>query len=293
MKIYQLEYFVTLCHFSNMSRASQALHISQPSLSSAIHELEEEFGVKLFNRRSKGLEITDAGMVLQDEANIILNQTKTLKKRMESLGKANQSIKLGITPLTSSLYLPEILTTATIEYPYLKLNTYENEAFEVIQQVSDGKLDAALVSSKESISQALNYIYLGEIQFCAFVNINNPLSQKESLQLQDLRNIPLVIPGSESHFSVELIQNFQKRGIQMNVLLQSNMLKAMQSIVEKNQAVAILYKDAIENSSCIAQLPLLDLNYVFSARFIWRADTPLSAGLNRLIKLIRQMYASH
>ena len=64
MKLLQLKYFQTICKYNNITRASNELHVSQPSLSNVIRDLEEEFGVTLFQRLSKGLSLTEEGKVL-------------------------------------------------------------------------------------------------------------------------------------------------------------------------------------------------------------------------------------
>ena len=79
MKLKQLEYFQTICKYNNITRAAEELHISQPSLSGVIRELEEEFQVPLFHRLSKGLIPTEQGTVLLEEAALVLGQAQHLK----------------------------------------------------------------------------------------------------------------------------------------------------------------------------------------------------------------------
>ena len=73
MTLIQLKYFQTICKYNNITRASAELHVSQPSLSNAVKELEREFGVSLFTRRSRGLELTPEGRYFLDEADKLLD----------------------------------------------------------------------------------------------------------------------------------------------------------------------------------------------------------------------------
>ena len=72
MTLVQLKYFQTVCKYNNITRASNELHISQPSLSNAIKDLEKEFGISLFYRFSKGLVLTEEGSLFLEETNHLL-----------------------------------------------------------------------------------------------------------------------------------------------------------------------------------------------------------------------------
>ena len=87
MKLYQLQYFTSVCgHSCNISRAAEALHISQPSVSNAIRDLEEEFGVCLFQRINRKLRITREGEIFLAMATDLLSRSESVVNRMRDLG---------------------------------------------------------------------------------------------------------------------------------------------------------------------------------------------------------------
>lgn len=92
MKLSQLEYFQTICKHCNLTRAAEELHVSQPSLTHVIHDLEQEFGLTLFLRQNKGLVLTEEGRQFLDETNRLLEQTNYFVSRMKILGQSNQVV---------------------------------------------------------------------------------------------------------------------------------------------------------------------------------------------------------
>ena len=96
MKLLQLQYFCTACKYNNITRASEELHISQPSISNAIKELEAEFGVILFKRLKKGFTLTREGETLLRHAQELLQHAERITKIMTDRGPENNSIRIGI-----------------------------------------------------------------------------------------------------------------------------------------------------------------------------------------------------
>ena len=142
MKLTQLYYFQTICKYQNITRAATELHISQPSLSNAIKELENEFGVPLFFRLSKGLALTDEGRVLLAETDKLLQQAEHLASSMNALKTAGQTIRLGVPPMLAALIFPQLLQAFHAAYPDVSLQMVENGSLTNRNLVLDGVLDA-------------------------------------------------------------------------------------------------------------------------------------------------------
>ncbi|CDA78706.1 transcriptional regulator [Clostridium sp. CAG:242] len=104
MKLSQLEYFQTICKHCNLTRAAEELHVSQPSLTHVIHDLEQEFGLTLFLRQNKGLVLTEEGRQFLDETNRLLEQTNYFVSRMKILGQSNQVVHFGLPPASATLF---------------------------------------------------------------------------------------------------------------------------------------------------------------------------------------------
>jgi DNA-binding transcriptional LysR family regulator len=101
MELYQLKSFLTIAYEKNLTRAAEALHLSQSALSSQIKLLEEDLGVSLFSRTSRGMAITDQGRILMTHAQDVLETASQLQKRAEEMSRgitATVSIGLNTDP---------------------------------------------------------------------------------------------------------------------------------------------------------------------------------------------------
>ncbi len=118
MTLIQLKYFQTICKYNNITRASAELHVSQPSLSNAVKELEREFGVSLFTRRSRGLELTPEGRYFLDEADKLLEQAEQLTTNMKHMSTTDRTLTLGLPAMSGSLVFTDLLLCPFSRYTY-------------------------------------------------------------------------------------------------------------------------------------------------------------------------------
>lgn len=152
MKLSQLEYFQIICKHCNLTRAAEELHVSQPSLTHVIHDLEQEFGLTLFLRQNKGLVLTEEGRQFLDETNRLLEQTNYFVSRMKILGQSNQVVHFGLPPASATLFFPPIIHQLHRQYPQIKVNIVESGSIMNHQKILDGKLDLAMISSDSPVS---------------------------------------------------------------------------------------------------------------------------------------------
>ena len=108
MNLVQLKYFQAVCKYQSVSAAAEYLYISQPTLSSAIKELEREFGVSLFRRHHRGMVLTPEGTELLKHCERLLSHADQVERIMSDFGKRRNVLRLGVPPMIGSLFLPKI-----------------------------------------------------------------------------------------------------------------------------------------------------------------------------------------
>lgn len=106
MKLHQLRYFQEVCRQQSITKAAENLHISQPAVSAAIRELEEEFDLKLFKRSHKKLALTTEGSYFLLEVEELLEKAKQISDDMTRLQKKNTCIRIGLPPMIEALEVP-------------------------------------------------------------------------------------------------------------------------------------------------------------------------------------------
>lgn len=286
MKLLQLKYFQTICKYNNITRASNELHVSQPSLSNVIRDLEEEFGVTLFQRLSKGLSLTEEGKVLLAHTDKVLACTDDLVEEMTRLGKANQEVKLGIPPMISSIVFPGIMKDLQKTYPMTSLAVTEHGSLTNKTLVSDAQLDAALVSGGEPFSSSLETIDICDVPIHFYVSIENPIACQSEVTFEDLKNIPLVLLKKDTWLTSHILQRFEEAGVKPTVILYTDQLQTIQRLVDNDTAATFLFDGILNTDENMVSLSFKDAP-IAKVRLIWNKNQKPSEGLKNLIHLLK------
>jgi len=143
MDLNHLRSFVAVAQFGHLTRASEAIHLSQPALSSHIKTLEEQFGVMLFERTPSGMTLTPAGRRLLVEAEQIINAVRHLAHSAQDLrGQPTGTLKIGTVLDPSVLRVGELISRALDRYPQIELELHQAMSSDVLVRVRNGTLDA-------------------------------------------------------------------------------------------------------------------------------------------------------
>lgn len=142
MDVRQLRYFSEIVAAKSFTRAADRVRVAQPALGLQIRKLEDELGVPLLHRHSRGVEPTEAGMVLLGHANAILKQIEQAQREVTDLsGPPRGHIVLGITPTASALLATRLVRTCRDSYPGISLNIFEGLSEEIMHRLDDNSLD--------------------------------------------------------------------------------------------------------------------------------------------------------
>lgn len=289
MKLTQLQYFKTVCEYNNITRAAGKLHVSQPSLSHAIKELEEEFGIPLFYRLSKGLTLTKEGEILLEEATKLLNQADLLVSRMNVIRKESQNVKLGVPPMLASLIFPGLLHAYRSNFPDARLQMIENGTLTNKTMVLDGTLDAAIISCDGSLPAAFHYTDLIPFSIYFYVSVQNPAASRASIDMKDTAGLPLVLLAEDSFLTSFLMQYYKTHNLTPNVILYTNQIATIRQLVENNTAVTFLFENILESGGNISMLPVRNLPAI-QTRLVWNASRKVSSATQNLIRLSKAHY---
>ena len=148
MNFQQLEYIVAVNTYKHFARAAQKCFVTQPTLSMMIQRLEEELGVKIFDRNQHPVATTKEGEEIIKRAKSVLTQSEHLKHYAKELnGESFGELKLGIIPTLAPYLLPLFLKTFHEKYPALKIFVKEMVTDEIITKLQNGELDLALLAT--------------------------------------------------------------------------------------------------------------------------------------------------
>ena len=198
MELRVLQYFLMVAREENITRAAGLLHLTQPTLSRQLMQLEEELGVKLFHRSRHRITLTDEGMLLRRRAEeMVALSEKTKEELRQSREQLTGKISIGSGELQSSRFLAGQVARFRKEHPLVRFEFYSGHADHIKERIEHGLLDLGLLSEPVDLSR---YDFLRSPvreEWGVLVREDSPLARLESVRAQDLVSVPLILPQRE------------------------------------------------------------------------------------------------
>ena len=192
MELRQVRYFVRIAELESMTRAAEALFIAQPALSIQIRNLEEELGVQLLTRHSRGVKPTEAGERFLESARRILAEVDSAKASAANNAlKPLEKVRLGINPSTNPELVARILNLVNEQSPTISLSLVEGSSEQICQSLVDGIIDLALVYF---VPDHMNSIQIEPLHHESVVLISQlDEDTPESVALTEVVSMPLIL----------------------------------------------------------------------------------------------------
>lgn len=173
------DYFLTIAKLGSLTKASEALYITQPSLSKYLSRLEESLNIQLFDRSHSPLTLTYAGQLYYDYINTVLGLNQRLQASFDEIrGDVRGEITMGITSWRSSIILPALLPLFHQYYPNIKVNVVEGKSYTFESAMLNNQVDFCLMTIPSNFSLATIYESLGMEKIYLAGNLNHPLVQQ-------------------------------------------------------------------------------------------------------------------
>lgn len=186
MTITQLKYVLAVAEHQNFTKAAEKTFVTQPTLSMQIQKLEQELDILIFDRGKKPIELTAVGKKIVEQARSIVNESERMQDVVDQeKGYIGGAFKLGIIPTVMPTLLPMFLKTFSNRYPKVQLRIEELNTDEIIAQINEGYLDAAIAATpleQEKIAERPLYYE----PFVGYIPENHRLFSKKELETEDL-----------------------------------------------------------------------------------------------------------
>lgn len=195
MELRVLRYFLAICQEKNITKAANDLHISQPSLSRQIKELEDELGVILFIRGHRQIELTEDGYYLRDRARQITTIADNTIDSLEQQKTISGVLNIGAGESPALEPVMRIISQLMHDHPQIKINLTDANADDIERRVKGGTLNFGIVMGDRPLSEFNSIILPWRNRFVAVMNQFHPLAQKEKITPADLVNFPVMLSG--------------------------------------------------------------------------------------------------
>ncbi len=246
MTLEQLRIFLAVVEHLHFTRAAEALYITQPAVSAAIQSLETEYGVRLFHRISRQIEITEAGMLLHVEARKIMEQVTLTERGLRELNNLQRGeLKLGSSLTIGNYWLPDKISQFKLKYPGIFVNCTLGNAEEIGEGTATGRFDLGLVTGdiKPALKSSLEQEVVGRDRLQIVVGKYHPWFKRTEISPEELVTVDWVMRESGSGTQQIFLQALQDWGIephQLNVVLVLSSSEMVKAVVESGVGAAAI-----------------------------------------------------
>ena len=197
MELRVLTYFLTVAREENFTRAAEQLHVTQPTLSRQIADLEAELGVKLFTRSSHNIILTEDGMLLKRRAQeIVALAERTKQDFLFKEENIEGTVTIGSGEFLSTRILTDCIAAFRRKYPLVRYELYSGHADNIRESIERGLLDIGLVAEPIDIRKYEFVSMPVKERWGALVREDSPLAAREYITPQDLTGLPVISPVS-------------------------------------------------------------------------------------------------
>lgn len=289
MELRVLRYFLTVVREGNISKAAELLHVTQPTLSRQLMQLEEELGAQLFIR-GKYLTLTDSGIMLRHRAEEVVNLMDKIEREFDEQNELSGIISIGSGGLSASKILPDILNEFKKKYPKVQYEIYTDNAINIKEKLDKGLLDFGFLLEPIDVEK-YDYIRMREKeQWGILMPADSPLAQKEYIINHDLIGLPL-ITTNRIILQKELANWFGDDFSKLNIFATYNIITNIAMLVNSRMAYALTIKGAVEffDKEHLVFKPLYP-ELSMTSVFVWKKFQPCFGVAEKFLEYFKEKY---
>ena len=229
LNLKRLQYLDAVYQYKNFTQASEALYVSQPAISSAVQALEEELGVRLVVRSSKGVTFTYEGEQFMIWARRILSTCEAAENAMRDLaGTAEQRLRLGISHVLTNPIVPMIFSTFLREHPKAQIYLNEGSMNKHVEMVTGEMLDLAYNAFPTAPeAEELEIIPMGTMEIHAVLHPDHPLARLDRIPLARLGEEKLIMMDAQSKVKELMSREFERHQVIPDILFNYDQVLCM------------------------------------------------------------------
>jgi DNA-binding transcriptional LysR family regulator len=289
MDLAALQVFKTVAHEKSFSRAAEKLYRTQPAISIAMRKLEEWVGQPLFVRGSGARALTDAGALLLEYADRMLNLREEIRKGMKELqGLERGEVAIGVNESSIHALLPA-LDLYRQRYPGVQVRVHRVFSRDVPREVLNHRLDIGVISYlPEERELAAVEFYRDALALVVWPG--HRLANRKEVNIADLGNESFVAHIVGSPYRQRVVQMFARHRVPLRMDIELPTIEGIKRFVEMKRGVAIVPRMCVEQEIARGQLREVRLRQMRILRrlyLIYRQDRPLAAAAQALVEILR------
>lgn len=289
MDVRQLTYFTEVAKQQSFTKAAHKLHVTQPTISKMVRQLESELGTTLLDRSSKHVQLTDAGDVVFERAIQIIQMVDEVHLALEDMEHLKTGhLTLGMPPLIGILFFPQIMKGFQQLFPDISFQLDEIGANIVKERVLSGDLDGGFVMLP---AHDEDYDCIPFVKKDVYVIVHNdhPLATKSTISMRDLENEPLLLFSEDFTLHDRIIQECEDFGFEPTIAFESSQWEFISQMIEHNLGIALFPEPFAHktNPNMVKMIPL-EKPILWEIAFILKKDRYRSQAMRAFLDYVKK-----
>jgi LysR family transcriptional regulator, hydrogen peroxide-inducible genes activator len=292
MNLRDIKYIVTVAEARNFTKAAKFCNVSQPTLSTQIHKVEESLDTKIFERIGNSIKCTPIGLKIVNHANIILAHADAIyeiSRVKEDLFAGK--LRLGVFPTLAPYYLPKIIPVFTERYPQLELILKEEKTGNLLDMLVDGIIDLAFLSLPiKSDSLEVHKIFSEPFYLC--INKNNALNVLEEINYCDLHGQKILLLDEGHCMREQALDICKMVSPEQRHNYGATSLETLREMVSANMGITLMPKMAMRNHENIRYIPFSVPEPSRDIALVWRTGSPRHQLLKKILRTFTTLHSN-
>ncbi len=287
MDLFQLETFLAVAQAGSFSGAAKAVHRTQPAVSQVIRKLEDEIGEPLFDRSSRESLLTDAGKVLQEYAQKMLNLRREAGVSLQELRQAQRGTLVIAANEFTALYLLRPLEEYRRFCPMIKIAVQRSLASSIADQVLDHTVELGVLSFRPE-NPLLQSIAVFRDEMAFVVPPAHPLAKAKNVSIRQLGAESFVAHNVVSPYRLKVLETFKRHKTPLNIEVEMPTIEAIKRFVVAGNGVALVPGITVEHELSrgeLVSIPVKELKLERRLRIVYRRAGQLSHAARAFLKV--------
>ncbi len=292
MHIEYLKYFCEVASIRSISKVAISSHISQPALSQQIQRLEDSLGYKLLERSNKGVELTEAGIIVAKYAKNLIKTYDNMTEDLATINKRNGTIRIEACPTMATYALPCTIYKIKEHFSNYDYNLTSNLSEQIESNILSDICDVGFIQGKPNDSELINSkIGTDRMVLAASIDFNI----KDEITLGELKGYPLVMIHEKDKCRKQIDDSFKEHGFDINnynILFSLDSTESVKSSVLKGHGLSILPYISIKQELYSKQLKIInivDVDLYYDIYIVYKKDHDMNKRIKGFIHFLKEI----
>ncbi|MYV17667.1 LysR family transcriptional regulator [Furfurilactobacillus milii] len=287
MELRVLRYFQAVVREQNISRAAEMLHVSQPTVSRQLKDLEDELGLTLFVRGTRSIQLTNSGEYFASQVDQILSLTDKTLQNLHEEQQINGRVVIGSAEARTFLNVAQSISTLQQHYPHIQTSIISTNADEIRTSIKSGYFDFGVIMEPADKTD-YDFIHLpGESRWGVLMPGDAPLANKDHLQLSDLAQMKLIL-SSQQGMTGLLDDWLGKSTANINVVATYNLLYNAALMVSAGVGYSLCFDGIINTNQSDLKFVPFEPRLTSGASIVWRKGQRLSLAAKAFLQQLQR-----